>query len=95
MKFVLIIGSFAAPVLMLFWQKAWPRLHFYIHALAILSALVFGNIATIAIYDIIVDQTVFMTNVHGVFLNPYFLLTGAYLGVFFLYKLLLWAFDEH
>lgn len=94
MKFLLIIGSFTVPVLLVFWQKAWPRLGFFLHALALLSALVFGNIASLAIYEILQDQTVFLTNVHSVFLNPFFLLTGEYLGVFLVYKLLLWTFDE-
>lgn len=30
-----------------------------------------------------------MTDIHRIFLNPLFLLTGAYLGMFMLYKLAL------
>jgi hypothetical protein len=68
-------------------QKKWPRVRFYFHLVAFLSALIFGNISAFAIYDIIIDDTVFMTNIHAIFLNPFFLLTGAYLGVYFLYTL--------
>jgi hypothetical protein len=64
-----------------------PRIRFYFHLGALLSALIFGNISTFAIYDILKDETVFMTNIHAIFLNPIFLLTGAYLGIYLLYTL--------
>lgn len=94
MKFILIIGSILAPVLMLFLQKTKPKIHLLFNIVAILSALVFGNISSVAIYEIIKDDTVFMTNIHGIFLNPLFLLTGAYLGIYFIYKIMLWTIEE-
>lgn len=85
MRWFLMLGSIAAPILLLVLQNFWPRLRLFFHLAALLSALLFGNIASLAIYTIIKDKTVFMTNIHALFLNPLFLLTGAYLGVYFLY----------
>jgi hypothetical protein len=87
MKLLLISGSIAAPSLMILSRKIWPKLRIYYNVAAILSALVFGNISSLAIYGILKDKTVFMTNIHGIFLNPLFLLTGSYLGVYLIYKM--------
>ena len=89
MKILLIAGSILGPILMVVLQKKWDKLYTVFTIIAIISALVFGNIASIAIYNIIIDHAVFMTKIHGVFLNPFFLITGAYLGVYYLYTLIL------
>ncbi|WP_413303434.1 transposase [Bacillus sp. 1P10SD] len=94
MKFILIIGSILAPLLLAILQKVQPKLRLLINIVAILSALVFGNISSVAIYEIIKDDTVFMTNIHGIFLNPLFLLTGAYLGIYFIYRMVIWTLEE-
>lgn len=94
MKFILIIGSILAPVLMLFLQKTKPKLRLLFNLAALISALVFGNISSFAIYEIIKDNTVFMTSIHGIFLNPLFLLTGAYLGIYFIYRIVIWTLEE-
>lgn len=75
------------PLIMVLLHHRWPRIRFYFHLVAIISALIFGNISAFAIYDILKDETVFMTNIHAIFLNPIFLLTGAYLGIYLLYTL--------
>ncbi|SHF94513.1 transposase [Ornithinibacillus halophilus] len=89
MKLLLILGSILIPILMVISQSKWDSMKVVFNILALLSTLIFGNIASIAIYDIIKDGTVFMTNIHGLFLNPLFLITGAYLGVYVLSVLLL------
>ena len=89
MKFLLILGSILIPILMVLLQRKWKWGKLLFHFLAILSTLIFGNIASIAILEILQDNTVFMTNIHGVFLNPFFLLTGAYLGLYLIYSLIL------
>jgi hypothetical protein len=94
MKFILIIGSILAPVVLIFLQKVQPKLRLLFNIVGILSALVFGNISSVAIYEIIRDDTVFMTNIHGIFLNPLFLLTGAYLGIYFIYRIVIWTLEE-
>lgn len=92
MKLFLVIGSLAVPLAMIALKRKWPKIELAYTLSALLSALVFGNIAAFAIYEIIKDQTVFMTNVHAVFLNPLFLITGIYLGVYVIYLLISRAF---
>lgn len=94
MKFLLISSSIGVPFLMVLLQKMWLKLRLFFNAAAILSVLVFGNISSLAIYGIIRDKTVFMTNIHGIFLNPLFLFTGSYLGVYFIYRMVLLTLDE-
>jgi len=94
MKLLIILGSVVGPIIMVYLQKLWPRIEPLYHVLAYISVLVFGNIAALAIYGIIRDKTVFMTEIHGIFLNPWFLLTGSYLGVYLVYKIIGWAMEE-
>lgn len=89
MKILIIVGSVVIPVIMVVLQRKNSKFQIFFNTAAILSALLFGNIASIAIYNIIMDDTVFMTNIHGLFLNPFFLITGAYLGLYLLYTLIL------
>ncbi len=85
MKIILIMGSILVPLVMVLLQLKWPLFRFFFHILALLSALIFGNISSTSIHEILIDETVFMTNIHGVFLNPAFLITGAYLGLYLIY----------
>ncbi len=89
MGLVLILGSIFSPIFMFVLQVKWKIWDSIFHLFAILATLIFGNITAIAIYQVLVDGTVFMTTIHGILLNPFFLITGAYLGVFLLYTLLL------
>jgi len=89
MPVLIIIISIAVPLIMVYMQPKWVPLRYLFNMAAIVTGLVFVNISAISVYNIIRDQTVFMTKIHAVFLNPFFLATGAYLGIFFLYRLLL------
>lgn len=89
MTILLVMGSIIIPVAMFFLHKYFLKMRFIFNSLAIISLLVFGNIASLSIYQIIKDNTVLMTNIHAVFLNNYFLVTGAYLAIYILYQLLL------
>lgn len=88
MKIALGIGSVIIPLLMYCLQRIWLPLRIIFNVLAIICTLVFGNIAAMAIYSIIKNETVFMTDIHAIFLNPIFLITGAYVGMYVLYLLL-------
>lgn len=77
------------PLLMYFLQRKWATFRLVFDVIAIISVLVFGNIASLSIYQIIKDNTVLMTNIHAVFLNPFFLITGAYMGIYIIYLLLI------
>jgi len=94
MEVFLILGRIIAPALMIILQRKWFKFRSIFHVAAILSALIFGNIASISIHQIIENQTVFMTNIHALFLNPLFLLAGAYLGVYLLYTLALHTLND-
>lgn len=93
-KFLIISGSIIIPILMVILRKFWSKSRLLFHVLSLLSALIFGNLASLAILKIIEDHTVFMTNIHGLFLNPIFLLTGAYLGIYLIYSLLVKMFSD-
>ncbi|WP_042150106.1 hypothetical protein [Paucisalibacillus sp. EB02] len=88
MKVLLVLGSIIFPLLMYVLKKKWVMMRVVFNLSAIISSLVFGNIAASSIYQIIKDNTVLMTNIHAIFLNPYFLITGSYLGIYSLYLLL-------
>lgn len=89
MKSMLIIGSIIFPLIMFFSAKNLLKLQVIYNLLAIIAGLVFGNIASISIYSIIKNETVFTPAIHAVFLNPLFLIAGSYLGLYALYRLLL------
>jgi hypothetical protein len=90
-KLLLILGSVAVPLFMVGLQKKWPRHEVIFHLLAILAALTFGNISAINIYEVLVNNTVFMTTIHSIFLKPLFLISGAYLGVYMVYLMIFWT----
>src|SRR5690625_7039195 len=94
MKIILIAGSVGLPIAMLYSQKLWTRIKFIYNAISIIALLIFGNIASLSIYKIIKDGTVFMTAIHGIFLNPFFLIAGSYIGLYVLYRLLLLCMGE-
>lgn len=94
MKILLIVGSVTLPVIMFYTQKFWLKLRNIYNLIAIIAVLIFGNIASLSIYKIIKEDTVFMTNIHGIFLNPIFLMTDSYIGIYVLYRLLLLNMEE-
>ncbi|WP_026572897.1 hypothetical protein [Bacillus sp. UNC438CL73TsuS30] len=95
MKILLILASIVTPILMIILQRKWVKLQNLYHVVAIISVLIFGNIASIGILNIINDGTVFMTNIHALFLNPFFLMTGGYLGFYLLYLIVLRALNDY
>jgi len=88
MNILVILLSIIIPVIMYALQIKWTILRLLYNILAIICALIFGNIASLAIIEVIRNNTVFMTTIHAIFLNFSFLLTGAYLGVYVLYQLI-------
>ncbi|MEI3605863.1 transposase [Pseudogracilibacillus sp. SE30717A] len=94
MKIILVILSILIPIIMIYLNTFNDKIKIVFNSIAIISALIFGNISAISIYQIIRDNTVFMTAIHAVFLNPFFLITGALLGVYILYRLILLTLDE-
>lgn len=89
-----ILGSILLPLLMLYSQKISTKFNLVYNILAIIAILVFGNIASLSIYKVIKENSVFMTTIHAIFLNPFFLITGAYIGIYVLYRMLLLSMQE-
>jgi hypothetical protein len=94
LKILLVVSSITFPILMFFLQNYRKILRIIFNITAVISTLIFGNIAATSIYQILIDNAVFMTTIHGIFLNPYFLITGGYLGVFIIYRLMVLTWDE-
>ncbi|WP_216829693.1 transposase [Alkalihalobacterium elongatum] len=94
MKILILVGSIFVPGFMIILQKKWKKLRIVFHSLALIALLTFGNIASYAIYTVLRDNTVFMTNIHALFLNPLFLITGAYLAFYSLYIIALNAIKD-
>ncbi|MFJ7737402.1 transposase [Lysinibacillus sp. NPDC097287] len=94
MKVLIVISSIAVPIVMFYLQNRWKKSRMIFNSIAVISIMIFGNIAATSIYQIIVDDAVFMTTIHAVFLNPFFLITGAYIGLFIIYRLLILTAKE-
>lgn len=88
MTILILLASIILPILMVITAKKWDKAEFIFHVVAVISTIIFGNIAAVSVYEILHDKTVFMTNIHGIFLNPFFLMTSSYLGLYLIYQLL-------
>ncbi|MFD0771447.1 hypothetical protein ACFQZ1_22165 [Bacillus sp. CGMCC 1.60114] len=85
----LIIGFFPIILSCFFVLLAvHPRIRIWLDIFAYVCLYGFGTIIAFAVYDVLLQQTVFMTTIHRILLNPLFLLTGAYIGIYFLYLIL-------
>ncbi|MFJ5788935.1 transposase [Lysinibacillus sp. NPDC093197] len=92
---LLVVSSIIVPFVMLLLQKKSKIVRLLFNVLAVFAMLVFGGIASTSIYQIIVDNAVFMTTIHAIFLNPLFLVSGAYIGVYIIYRLMLLTWHEN
>jgi hypothetical protein len=88
MYWLILLSAIVIPLLMLGLARTFALCRRLFDGLAVLSAYVFGIIAAIAVYESLRDDMVFMTRIHGVFNNAWFLASGAYLGNYGLYKLI-------
>lgn len=89
MKFIIVASSIVVPLIMCVLQQNQPKIKTLYHIIAFIAVLVFGNIAALNIYQVIVDKAVFTMDIHGLFLNPIFLLSGSYIGIYLIYSLLI------
>lgn len=94
MKILMVLGSIILPILMLYFESLYSKLRNVYNILIVISLLVLGNITALSVYQVIIDQEVFMTTIHGIFLNPFFLITGAYLGGYTIYRLMSLTISE-
>ncbi|RAS85092.1 transposase [Priestia endophytica] len=94
MKIILILGSLIFPFIMLILQKKYTMLNFVFNVFAFLALLLFGDIVSLAIHDVLQEGRVFMTTIHAILLNPFLLISGTYIGVYLLYRILLLIVKE-
>lgn len=94
MNILLVISSIIFPIIMIYIHYKIEKSPLIFNSVAVISTVIFGSIASVSVYQVIVDDKVFMTTIHKVFLNPLFLITGAYLGVYIIYRLLLITIQE-
>ncbi|WDV08648.1 transposase [Lysinibacillus irui] len=74
------------PCFMVYLQQKWTSFHHSLNILAVIAAT--------SITQIILEDAVFMTTIHAVFLHPIFLITGAYLGLDVIYQLINFTIQE-
>ncbi|MFB5252527.1 hypothetical protein ACE38F_19515 [Bacillus mycoides] len=85
----LLIGALPIALSITFYLLAvHPKIRIVLHIFAYLALYVLGTIISINIYDVLMQGLVFMTSIHGILLNPFFLLAGAYIGIYTLYLIL-------
>ena len=88
MKIIILVAIIVIPSLMVYLQQKSDKMRLFFNALGVVSAILFGYIAATSIMQIILEDAVFMTTIHAVFLSPTFLITGTYLGLFLIQRII-------
>jgi hypothetical protein len=94
MTIFMLVATIGIPSLMVYLQQKWAIFRLLFNILGVIAAILFSTIAATAITNIILEDAVFMTTIHAVFLNPIFLITGAYLGLYLIYRLIMMTIQE-
>jgi len=95
MEIIVAISVLILPFIVLFLYSLLGKWKFIIDVLAVLAALLFAIVSTVAIYQIRRDGTIFMTNIHRLFDNYIFLISGAYLGMYGLFQLIRYSIRQY
>ncbi|KMK75381.1 hypothetical protein AB990_17420 [Alkalihalobacillus pseudalcaliphilus] len=85
MFILFLIIIIVIPILMQLTSKY--RFSFFYDLCAYLALVLFSTLAATYIYDVLNTGEVFMTTIHSLFLNPYFLITGGYIGLYVIFQL--------
>ena len=94
LKFLLVVATVVVPAILLFLSLKSKKVQMIFNIVAVISTIIFGSITSTSIYQILIDDEVFMTTIHAIFLNPAFLVTGGYLGAFVIYRLMMLSLHE-
>lgn len=94
MTIMVWLFTFILPLLMFWVSKRAFFLHILLNILALISLYLFSVTTALAVLQTIFSKTVFTTTIHGILVNPLFLIPGGYLGSFALYTLLQWTWTE-
>lgn len=90
----MLATTIVIPSLMVYLQLKWATFRLLFNIVGMIAAILFSTIAATSITHIILEDAVFMTTIHAVFLNPLFLLTGAYLGLYLINRIIDWTIRE-
>lgn len=66
----------------------WHKLDFIYLTLALVSLVSFNGSLSTSVFQTLKDQTIFMTTIHQVLLDPFFLIGGGYIGLYAVYLLI-------
>ncbi|WAH42444.1 transposase [Alicyclobacillus fastidiosus] len=87
MTTIIVLGVVLIPLAMSATNLVSHWMLFAYNVMAIISAIVSFSAASTTIYSVIRNHTVFMTTIHALFIDPFFLIPSAYLGVYVIYLL--------
>lgn len=88
LKILIFLATFIIPVLMLLsikWAKVLETIY---NLLAFVSLYLFSVTVALYVTDTILEGKVYNTTIHGILVNPFFLIPGGYFGMYVLYQLL-------
>jgi len=85
----IVLGTLLLPIIMLVAQWLVRPVRYLLDAVAIISAYIFGSVFAVILYTILRDGMIFMTTIHQIFTNPAILITGGYLGLYMIYRLMI------
>jgi len=94
MLFIIAAGLAAASLVFAAAGGRFEKARRSLDALGCLASFVFFVAVADAVLKTLLDDTVFMTEVHRVLLNPAFLISGAYLGPYGVSRLALLAWQR-
>jgi hypothetical protein len=85
---LILLGSVVGGLLLAWLRHGYGGARWLLDILAVLAYLLFFSESALAVMKTLLDDTVFMTQVHEVLLRPLFLISGGYLGPYGLCLLL-------
>ncbi|QHT62620.1 hypothetical protein GXP70_23325 [Paenibacillus lycopersici] len=93
---LILLAALAGGALLTWLRAAFPAARRLLDLLGAAAYMIFFAETARAVLKTLLDDTVFMTQVHEILLRPLFLICGGYLGPYGLSLLLaqLWARDK-
>ena len=82
MSLVVMVTAGILPLLLAIFRRLFPDKVWWSDVPAIAAAVAFFVISSLYVFRVLADGTVLMTTIHRIFLNPAFLVSGFYLGVY-------------
>lgn len=94
LKIPIFLSTLILPLLML-WSTKWSKVFAPIYnVLAFISLYLFSVTVALYVLDTILEEKVYNTTIHGILLNPFFIISGGYFGMYALYQILRLIFSR-